>query len=68
MPDKTIDVIVHNGVLYKAQVVDAPEADRIAEVNGFMYAEQLVRAYPNGTLLQLSHINRVIKVRSLEGK
>lgn len=40
---KTNEVYTQNGLLFRDKImIDLPEADRVAQDNGFMYAEQLV--------------------------
>jgi len=52
MPDRII-LVVKNGVVYysgKEQVVGVGLVDKIAQANGFIYAEQFVQKYAGQTV------------------
>lgn len=47
-------IIIHNGLLYRAFPIDAPEADLFAQANGHQYVERLVSEEPNGILFHIT--------------
>ena len=64
MADKR--VMIFNGVLLRVELIDAPDADKIAMANGHIFAERLVGNYDNGDCLILDHLNRVQRVIKIE--
>lgn len=45
-------VLVYRGVIVKLTVLEVPEADAIAQANGFMYAERFIAEH-NGRVLRI---------------
>ncbi len=49
-----IDITTKNGLLYRnGKVIPLPEADKVADEYGYMYAERLVEALENGEQITL---------------
>lgn len=59
-------IIIKDGLLWWMNaknvdnVIDCVEADIIAQANGFMFAERLVKAYPDSTTLKMSVDRKII--------
>lgn len=44
------------------RIMEAPEADRVARANSFMYAEQFIKIFPDNTLV----LDDALRVKELE--
>ena len=51
--------IIANGLIFKAEMLDCPEADQLARINKHQYAEGLIREHGNSVF----HTNSVGFIR-----